>query len=211
MGIIDWVWDTYINSSLTLLCACWLVAWPHFIHSVRPESNKITLAEINGWLWRSFCRAVTFPELLQRSQPLHAVIGQLCGGERGGRVWSFLLALPLLFFFLLSTRLNCFCHFPRECKTMNALQERLNMWAAIHIFKSYRVTSLRMLAFQPAFHFSAFFLALLTMHWSTLFYWSVNWESNLNQETNSQIPKTAQNTQIWGAYGVDLDVLSRLQ
>lgn len=61
MGISDWVWGTYINSSLTLLCVCWLVAWPHFIHSVRPESNKITLAEINWWLWRSFSRAVTFP------------------------------------------------------------------------------------------------------------------------------------------------------
>lgn len=151
------MWGTYINSSLTLLCVCWLVAWPHFIHSVRPESNKITLAEINWWLWGSFSRAVTFPN--RSNVHSHFTLWSASSGRwerRQGLKFSLRSASVLFFFFLLSTRLNCFCHFPCECKTMNAFQERLNMWAAIHIFKSYRVTFLRLLAFHPAFPFSAF-------------------------------------------------------
>lgn len=157
MGISDWVWGTYINSSLTLLCVCWLVAWPHFIHSVRPESNKITLAEINWWLWRSFSRAVTFPNRsnVHSHFTLWSASFVEVREEAGFEVFSSLSLCS--FFFLLSTRLNCFCHFPCECKTMNAFQERLNMWAAIHILKSYRVTFLRLLAFHPAFSFFAFF------------------------------------------------------
>ena len=95
MGISDWVWATYINSSLTL--ADWSPGHTSSLltHSVSPESDTITLTEINWWVWRSYSRSVTSPKPLQRSQPLHAVTGQLCGGERGGRVWSFHFALFL--------------------------------------------------------------------------------------------------------------------
>lgn len=181
MGISDWVWATYINSSLTL--ADWSPGHTSSLltHSVSPESDTITLTEINWWVWRSYSRSVTSPKPLQRSQPLHAVTGQLCGGERGGRVWSFHFAL---FLFLCSF----FSYSWPDWTVSVTFHASAKLWMPSR--RSWTCEPLStylndiasplydLPAFHPAFPFSAFsfgwWMVLLTMRWNTLFYWSGN-------------------------------------